>query len=260
MSITRIDEEHDDDKIQIIPLKAPMRVRSPLGYRSSYNLDEKEDQFPSTSNNLNATSNRPATVCLPAPNIKSVPRIVVPQIVEEPPPRKTSLLSFKSLSLSLSLLKSRTRASEGHIESQYLKTIDEPRKSIFKMDIFEKNLKKFMTKSTEPEFQSYSEYTQQMQENIKPARRTIFKPQKIHARRSSMSDIPDANAGHRIIHMDHGNAPSHSITNLKHEHHKKDHKSTKSYDKTAEVLKEVRKRNLETAKRINAPRRISTAY
>lgn len=192
----------------------------------------------------------------------SAPRSVhVAQPVAEEIPRKTSLLSFKSLSLSLSLLKNRGRASEGHIESSNLKTIEESRKSIFKMDIFEKNLKKFMTKSTEPEFQSYSEYTQQMQENTKQSRRmTIFKSQKIYARRSSMSDVPDMNVGHRLVHLEHGNAPSHSITNLKHDHVKKEHKSTKSHDKTAEVLKEVRKRNLETAKRINAPRRISTAY
>ncbi|KAL7018421.1 hypothetical protein ACKWTF_010744 [Chironomus riparius] len=241
-----------------------MRVRSPLGYRSSYNLDDKP-QFSSPSNNLNVTTSKPTTVQLSSANIKSVPRSTPP--IEEPT-RKTSILSFKSLSLSLSMFKgSRARASEGHIESQHLKTIDEPRKSIFKMDIFEKNLKKFISKSTEPEFQSYSEYTQQMQENVKPRRNTIFKSQKIYARRSSMSDIPDmAAAGHRVVHMDHGNAPSHSQTNLKHEQPKKyeyvkyEHKTQKSHDKTAEMLKEVRKRNLETAKRINAPRRISTAY
>lgn len=243
-----------------------MRVRSPLGYRSSYNLDDKP-QLSSPSNNLNVTTSKPTTVQLSSANIKSVQPRSTPPIEE--PTRKTSILSFKSLSLSLSMFKgSRARASEGHIESQHLKTIDEPRKSIFKMDIFEKNLKKFISKSTEPEFQSYSEYTQQMQENVKPRRNTIFKSQKIYARRSSMSDIPDVAAGgHRLVHLDHGNAPSHSQINLKHEHHKKHeyyknehHKPQKSHDKTAEVLKEVRKRNLETAKRINAPRRISTAY
>lgn len=220
----------------------------------------------SISNNLNVTTSKAAPVFLPSANIKSIPSHHRPSLVpaEEPQPRKSSLLSLRSLSLSLMMMRGRGRTSEGHIDPIIgLKPIEESRKSIFKLDIFEKNLKKFMTRSHEPEFQSYSEYTQQQEQaQAKTSRRpALFKSQKVYARRSSMSDVPDVNINQRPLQFHHASGTSHSASNVKHEHHiHKKHKEQKHVDKTAEMLKEVRKRNLETAKRISAPRRISTAY
>jgi hypothetical protein len=287
----KIDEERDDDRIQIIPLTSPMKVRSPLGYRSSYNIDS------SVANNLNVTSKN-APVYLSSANIKTLSHHIhheeapshqhhshhylshprqqqqrlqqlhqqqqqqlqqmqqQTQQQQHEPTRKPSLLSLKTLSLSLRLLRSRGK-SEGTIESTHLNPILETRKSIFGVDLFEKNLKKFVSRTNEADFQLYSEYTQQQQDAQKSSRPMIFKTQKIYARRSSMSDIHDTDVRHNVLQQQ---APSHSVTNVKAEHVVKKDKSHKSVDKTAEMLKEVRKRNLETAKRISAPRRISTAY
>lgn len=205
-------------------------------------------------------------VYLPSANIKTLHRPSVVAPPSEGDRRKSSILSLRSLSLSLRMMRSRGREmSDGFVEP-HLKPIEESRKSIFKMDIFEKNLKKFMTRSNEPDFQSYSEYTQQNQAQNQSSRRlTIFKSQKVYARRSSMSDVPDPSLNQPGMQLQQTTGTSHTQLNVKHEPHHKKHeyyekKVHKSHDKTAEVLKEVRKRNLETAKRINAPRRISTAY
>lgn len=254
LSISKIDEERDDDRMQIIPLTSPMKVRSPLGYRSTYNI---EDENP---NNLSLAS-KAAPLNLSVPNIRTISHPF-------PPPetsyhhdslRKSSLLSLKSLSMSLRLLKNRGRSdSIENVESTALETIEETsRKSIFKMDIFERNLKKFVTKSNEADFQTYSEYHQQNQPKTKP--KSYFKSQKVYARRSSMSDInePNQNPHPKALHQSN---MSTSSSNVRHEVKKHKEEQKKSVDKTAEMLKEVRKRNLETSKRISAPRRISTAY
>lgn len=259
LTITKIEEERDEDKIQIIQLTSPIKVRSPLGYRSSYNLSV-DAPVCSTSNDLNVTTLKTPPVYLPSANIKSAPqpRASNAHLVDASSFRKSSLMSLRSLSLSLRIFKNRGRMSEGYIEPCGLKPIGERehRSSIFKMDIFEKNLKKFVSRSNEPEFQTYSEYTEQHHPPKKTSRVGIFKAQKVFARRSSMSDIPDANINHRPPQLQPASSASHMPSNVKHETHKKD----KKQDKTAEMLKEVRKRNLESAKRNNAPRRISTAY
>lgn len=248
LSITKIDEK-DEDRMQIIPLSSPMKVRSPLGYRSSYE----------THNDLNA-SPKLAPMQLSVSNIKTISQPLPETSSSHENLRKTSLMSLKSLSMSLRLLKNRARGgSLETVEPTMLETIDETsRKSIFKLDLFERNLKKFVTKSNETDFQSYSEYTQQQQQQHKQQRpKTYFKNQKVYARRSSMSDIHEQNPHPKTLQ---NSGMSTSSTNVKHEikKHKDEHK--KSVDKTAEMLKEVRKRNMETAKRISAPRRISTAY
>ena len=256
LSITKIDEERDnDDPVQIISLSSPMKVRSPLGYRTSCNVSAD------TANNLNASS-KIAPVHMSVPNIKT--------ISHHPPPipehsshenlRKTSLLSLKSLSMSLRMLKNRTRSDslENVEPTTTLETIDETsRKSIFQMDLFERNLKKFVSKSNEADFQSFSEYTHQ-QQTAKTKPKTYFKNQKVYARRSSASDIHEPQPHPKTLH--HHSAISTSSTNVKHETKKSKEEHKKSADKTAEMLKEVRKRNMETSKRLSAPRRISTAY
>lgn len=249
LSITKIDEEKDDDRVQIIHLTSPMKVRSPLGYRSTYDVN-----VPSRVAPMNMSVSNIRTISHPLP----------------PPPetshesmRKSSLMSLKSLSMSLRLLKNRGRSnSVENVESTALETIEETSpKSIFhtslKLDLFERNLKKFVSKSNEADFQTYSEYAQ-TQQNAKARPKTYFKNQKVYARRSSMSDINEPNQNPK--NLQHHSAISTSSSNVKHEakKHEKEHK--KSVDKTAEMLKEVRKRNLETSKRICAPRRISTAY
>jgi hypothetical protein len=184
--------------------------------------------------------------------------------------RKTSILSLKSLSLSLRLLKNRARSDSLEMEMGTLETINENRrKSIFQMDIFERNLKRFMTKSNEADFQTYSDYVQQ-QQTMKNQPRLNFKNQKVHARRSSTSDIHESRQMKSM--QNQSNSHSSSQSNIKHHHHdgkrNKDDKSHHGHghekntkDKTAEVLKEVRKRNMETSKRMSAnPRRTSTAY
>jgi hypothetical protein len=257
LSITKIDEE---DQMQIIPLSSPMKVRSPLGFRSCQSLAEnpiKMNVAPKIAPVHHSVSNI-KTLSVPPP---------IPEDTTHDHLRKTSLLSLKSLSMSLRLLRRGTRSdSLEHVESNTLETIEETkRKSIFQMEMFERNLKKFVTKSNEADFQSYSEYQQQQQQHQqqpapKKGQKSFFKNQKIYDRRSSTSDIHEANP--KNIH--HYTGISTSSSNVKHDnkkHHKDEQKAQKEKDKTAEMLKEVRKRNLETSKRISsAPRRISTAY
>lgn len=244
LSITKIEEEERsnfDEKIKIIPLSSPMKVRSPLGFRSSYNLNSEGH----SSNVLNVISKIPQSVNNTRPIQTSSNKEVQTIATSHENLRKPSILSLRSLSLSLRLLMPTRghRESEEHIEP--LKTIEETKMATFK----------------DSEFHSYSKHSQQPS---KSRRFTIFKNQKIYDRRSSMSDIPDDsnNANQRNLQSQH--ASSSSTTNVKHEHYSKkhvEHKHQKSLDKTAETLKEVRRRNLETAKRLqSAPRRISTAY
>lgn len=255
LSITKIDEEKDDDKMEIIPLSSPMKVRSPSGTYRNPSVH--------SANDLNVSS-KIAPVHLSVANIKTISQPLPPPETSSPHDsfRKSSLLSLKSLSMSLRLLKNRTRSdSLENVESTTLETIDETSRktSIFKLDLFERNLKKFVTKSNEADFQSYSEYQQNHQpQQSKSKPKLYFKNQKVYDRRSSMSDIHENNQNPKTLH--HQGHISTSSSNVKHEakKHKDEHK--KQVDKTAEMLKEVRKRNMETAKRISAPRRISTAY
>lgn len=258
LSITKIDEERDDDKVEIIPLSSPMKVRSPSGtYRPSHSV-------PAQSANDLSVSSKIAPVHLSVANIRTISQPLPPPESSSPRDafRKSSLLSLKSLSMSLRMIKNRARSgSLENVESTTLETIDETSRktSILKLDLFERNLKKFVTKSNEADFQSYSEYQQQQQQQqAKPKPKSYFKNQKVYDRRSSMSDIHEGNQNPRTLH--HHTNISTSSSNVKHEtkKHKDEHK--KQIDKTAEMLKEVRKRNMETAKRISAPRRISTAY
>lgn len=258
LSITKIEEEQErnNEKVQIIPLSSPMKVRSPLGYRSSYNLSSETQ--PSNILNLvsskiplplsNQTATRPDSTIQTSSN-KEVQTIATSQENL----RKPSILSLRSLSLSLRLLMPTRvhRESEEHIEP--LKTIEETKMATFK----------------DSEFHSYSKHSQltqqqQQQQPSKSRRFTIFKNQKIYDRRSSMSDIPDDSNNVNQRNLQSQRASSSSTSNVKHEHYSKkhvEHKHQKSQDKTAETLKEVRRRNLETAKRLqSAPRRISTAY
>lgn len=261
LSITKIVEENDEDRVQIIPLTSPMRVRSPLNYRSPYNIDSENP------NNLNVLS-RETPVDLSVANIKTISNPFPPS---EPSTssslhdvsKRSSLLSLKSLSTSLRLLKNRGKSLTESVENfdsvATLETIDETdrRKSIFRMDMIERNLKKFVSKSNEADFQTYSDYQQSQSSQVKPKPRTFFKNQKVHDRRSSMSDINDPNQIQNSKLSHNQSSVSTSSTNVKHEPKKKE-KAEK--DKVAEVLKEVRKRNMESAKRFSAPRRISTAY
>lgn len=254
LSISKIDEEHDDDRVQIIPLTSPMKVRSPLGYRSTYSIAEENP------NNFSASS-KAAPLNLSVPNIKTISHLLpLPETSHHHETiKKPSIMSLKSLSMSLRLLKNRGRSgSVENMESTALETIEETsRKSIFKLDIFERNLKKFVLRSNEADFQTFSDYHQQNQP--KPKTKYYFKSQKVYDRRSSMSDInePNQNPNPKALHQSH---VSTSSTNIRHETKKYKEEHKKSVDKTAEMLKEVRKRNMETAKRISAPRRISTAY
>lgn len=231
-----------DEKVKIISLSAPMKVRSPLGFRSSYNLDEAEKYEPNkvSSNQLSVSSKIPV-------KITSSNKEVQTMATSQENLRKPSILSLRSLSMSLRMIMPlrALRGSEEHMES--LKTIDETKMATFRDD---------------SEFQKYSQH--QPPENKKSRKFTIFKNQKIYDRRSSMSDIPDPNdpknhpQQHRNLQAQHASG---SATNIKHEHIKHKEVKKKEIDKTAETLKEVRRRNLETAKRLqSAPRRISTAY
>lgn len=265
LAFSKIDEELDDDPVKIIPLSSPMRVRSPSqnnahGSSLYFNIPSE------SSNNLNM-SQKVSQVHLSVPNIN-------PSSTKDSNEnlRKTSILSLKSLSLSLRLLKNRARSDSLDMEMGTLETINENRrKSIFQMDIFERNLKRFMSKSNEADFQTYSDYVQQ-QQTIKNQPRINFKNQKVHARRSSTSDIHESRQEQVRSIKNQPNSHSSSQSNIKHHHDGKRSKDDKSYhhghaheknkqDKTAEVLKEVRKRNMETSKRMSAnPRRTSTAY
>lgn len=220
-----------------------MKVRSPLGYRSSYNLSV-ENQIPETPT-------------ISTPNVKPKPHPPVTRQVHVVPPekekhqvshsnenlRKPSILSLRSLSLSLRMIMPiKFQRDDDHSE---LKTIDE-------------------TKTlNETEFQKFPPHAYGISKSRKF---TIFKNQKIYARRSSMSDIPDdpTSCSQKNLHMQNASGPSGSTSNIKHDHHhhhqkKQEHKNQKSHDKDA--LKEVRRRNIESAKRLQtAPRRISTAY
>lgn len=243
--------------MEIIPLTSPMKVRSPLGYRSTYNIEEENP------NNRSFTS-KASTTNLPVSNIKTISR-PLPPLPESPLEnlrRGSTILSLKSLSMSLRLLKNRGRSDSTEnvgMGATTLETIDEKRTSM--LNIFEKNLKKFVSKSNEADFQTYSEYTQS-QQGTRSRPKTYFKNQKVYDRRSSMSDIHDPNIVPQPKTLNRSQIST-SSTNVKHEEkkkHKEEHKSQKTADKTAEMLKEVRKRNMETSKRLNAPRRISTAY
>lgn len=256
LSITQCNDS--DDFVQIIKLTSPMRVRSPLGYKSSFNLEEIPQNLSASSKTLN--------VDLPsAANIKTISN-PFPHL--EPPQesfRKSSLLNLKSLSMSLRMLKNRGRSdsTETVDHAPTLETINETsRSSIFKMDLFEKNLKKFVSKSNEADFQTYSEYQNNQKEAAKNKPK-YFKNQKVYARRSSMSDVNDPNkAQHPKLAQQQAGMNSSSSSNVKHDKHeaaKKKEETKKQADKMAEMLKEVRKRNMETSKRIQAPRRISTA-
>lgn len=251
LSISKIDEERDDDRVQIIPLTSPMKVRSPLGYRSTYNIEEENPSAASRASPLNLSVPNIKTICHPLPPPETS--------YQHETIRKPSLLSLKSLSMSIRMLKNRGRSgSMENVESTALETIEESsQKSIFKLDIFERNLKKFVSKSNEADFQTYSDYHQQHQPKSKP--KSHFKNQKVYARRSSMSDINEPNQNPHPKVLQQSNIST-SSTNVKHETKKYKEEHKKSVDKTAEMLKEVRKRNMETSKRISAPRRISTAY
>lgn len=221
-----------------------MRVRSPLGFRSSYNLNgEGNVTSPITVNQLNVVSKIPQPVISQK---TSSNKEVQTMATSQENLRKPSIMSLRSLSLSLRMIMPTRvlRGSEEHIGP--LKTIEETKMATFK----------------DAEFQSYSSKQQQ------PSKRrfTIFKNQKIYDRRSSMSDIPDDSNNHpnqQNIQAQHASTSASNVKHDRHEHHSKKHveHKQKSSDKTAEALKEVRRRNLETAKRIQtAPRRISTAY
>lgn len=295
-SITKINEENDDDRLQIIALTSPMKVRSPIGYRSSYNMDDNPSPM-SAASQLNAASQF-STLSKNAPFYQSLSNI---KTISQPPPppeasssgspkasgspktsgspkasgspklldalRKPSLLSLKSLTMSMRLLKNRGRAdSFDGMESTTLETIDETEQrdrqhktqtSIFKMDLFEKNLKKFVTRSNEAEFQSYSDYTEQQETSKESKSNYFFKNQKVHARRSSMSDASSQLPQPKVLSHHHAGLST-SSTNVKHETKKQKDERKKQADKTAELLREIRKRNMETSKRIQAPRRIST--
>lgn len=254
ISMTKIDD--DDDRVEIIPLTSPMKVRSPLGYRSTYNIDTENP------NNLNVSSQTESAHLSPA-RIKTISHPLPPPETSHENLRKPSILSLKSLSMSLRLLKGRGRSDslDGMELPTTLETIEETtqRSSIFKLDLFEKNLKKFVTKSNEAEFQTYSEYQQQQQNNKKQPK-TYFKNQKVYDRRSSMSDIndPNKNPHPKLLNQNRAGIST-SSSNVKQETKKTKEENKKQADRTAEMLKEVRKRNMETSKRIQAPRRISTA-
>lgn len=258
LSITNVDEKksNSDDHMEIIKLTSPMRVRSPLGYKSSFNLEDKPQLSASTK-----------TLNVEMPSAANIKTISNPFPHLEPPHdsfRKSSLLSLKSLSMSLRMLKNRTRSEsiETVDHSSNLETIDETsRSSIFKMDIFEKNLKKFVSKSNEAEFQTYSDYMKNQKDASKNKPKSHFKNQKVYSRRSSMSDINESSKiPHPKLAQQQAGMSSGSSTSMKHEAARKKEEHKKQVDKTAEMLKEVRKRNMETSKRISAPRRISTAY
>lgn len=249
LSITKIDEERstNDEKVKIIPLTSPMKVRSPLGFRSSYNLDAEGNSSNVGSPNVLSVTKIPHPINNKRPiHTTSLNKEVQTMATSQENLRKPSILSLRSLSFSLRMIMPTRalRGSEEHIEP--LKTIEETKMSTFK----------------DSEFQSYSKYSQQNQQSSKSRRFTIFKNQKIYDRRSSMSDIDDANTCHqRNLQSQHASGTSSSASNVKHDHHPKKHEHKHKLDKTAETLKEVRRRNFETAKRIQAaPRRISTAY
>lgn len=247
LSISKIDEEKVDEKVQIIRLTSPMKVRSPLGYRSSYNLSV-ENQIPSTpANTLNVTNQKPH------PPVTRQVHVAPPQkeaiSASQDNLRKSSILSLRSLSLSLRMLMPiKFQKEEEHSE---LGTIDESKTY------------------NDTEFQKFPPHAHGV---TKSRKFTIFKNQKIYDRRSSMSDIPDdptSNQQQRNLQIQNASGPSSSTTNVKQDHHHhhphhhykkhEHHKNQKSQDK--DTLKEVRRRNIESAKRMQtAPRRISTAY
>lgn len=220
-----------------------MKVRSPLGYRSSYNLSMENQAPNSKSSNTLSIAPRPhAPVTREVHHAPSHNKESQTMGTSQENLRKPSILSLRSLSLSLRMIMPlRGFREEEHSE---LKTIEESKMAHFK----------------DSEFHSYSQQPQQ-----KSRKFTIFKNQKIYDRRSSMSDIPDdPNASQqRSLHLQNSAGASHSSTNVKHEHHAKkhDHHKPQKSNQDKDALKEVRRRNFETAKRIQtAPRRISTAY
>lgn len=269
IAFSKISEEVEEDPVQIIPLSSPMRVRSP-----SQNNARGSTMYSSlpchSSNDLNL-SQKVSQMHLSVPNINPSSSKGSNENL-----RKPSILSLKSLSMSLRLLRNRTRSESLDMEMGTLETINEVQrgKSIFQLDVFERNLKRFMVKSNEEDFQTYSDYMQQTQSQKNQTPKMHFKNQKVHARRSSTSDIHESKQLRSM--QNQLNAHSSSQSNVKqshegkrvgwgekssHSHHGHGHEKQTKQDKTAEVLKEVRKRNMEASKRMSAnPRRTSTAY
>lgn len=257
------EEEFDDDPVQIISLSSPMRVRSPS--QNNARGSTMYSSIPTQSSNDLNLSQKMSQVHLSVPNINPSSSSMKGSNENL---RKPSMLSLKSLSMSLKLLRNRTQSDSLDMEMGTLETINETqqRKSIFQMDIFERNLRRFTVKSNEDDFQTYSDYMQQQQSSSKSSiPKMHFKNQKVHARRSSTSDIHESKQMKSM--QNQSNAHSSSQSNVKHSHevkrggsHGHAHEKNKQ-DKTAEVLKEVRKRNMETSRRMSAvPRRTSTAY
>lgn len=241
LSISKIEEEKGtDEKVQIIRLTSPMKVRSPLGFRSSYNLSMENQSSDKSSNTLSVAPRPHPPVTRDHHVATSHHKESQTMTTSQENLRKPSMMSLRSLSLSLRMLMPiKLHREEDHSE---LKTIEESKMANFK----------------ESEFQSYSKYSHG---TTKSRKFTIFKNQKIYDRRSSMSDIPDDNnSNHQRSNLQ--NAPSSSASNVKHDHHPKKHEQkTQKSNADKDTLKEVRRRNFEAAKRIQtAPRRISTAY
>lgn len=267
LSITKIDEEVDDGKIMYIPLSSPpksttikdqnnARIDSNISayFNNSFKNANSARQFESNDLNISTRSMHPldqSTANIMAENGKS-PQHSADYTDNVSSGRKHSnIISLKSLSLSLRMLKGRHKCSAENLEYEHG---DDRKKSLLKGDIFEMNLKKVSTShKSEGEFQTYAEYTEQNQHQQLAQRRkshAVFKNQKIYARRSSMSDIASSS-----------------------EYNKKDGKDSKdgkekdgkdkTKPKTTELLKKARERNTSenTIKRGGNPnRRISTAY
>lgn len=258
------EEEVDDDPVQIISLSSPMRVRSPSQNNARGSTMYTSVSTTQSSNDLNL-SQRISQVHLSVPNINPSSSSMKGSSENL---RKPSILSLKSLSMSLRMLRNRTHSDSLDMEMGTLETINEnnqQRKSIFQTDIFERNLRRFMVRSNEDDFQTYSDYMTNQQSVTKSSiPKMHFKNQKVHARRSSTSDIHESKQLRSMPNQ--LNAHSSSQSNVKHSHHEgkkgsHGHGHEKKQDKTAEVLKEVRKRNMETSKRMSAAaRRTSTAY
>ena len=135
-------------------------------------------------------------------------------------------------------------------------------------DIFEKNLRKFVARSNEDDFQTYSDFTQQPQPPPRVRQRTYFKNQRIYARRSSMSDLGEnqQQQQQKTLQQSVTNHTSNSTVNVNKplvtKHHHKPVEPPKQKPSTTELLKKARERNsTESAvKRAAVPRRTSTAY
>ena len=262
LAITKIEEEvDDDDKIQIIQLSSPPKVRT------LYSIANDKPNYIDYGNNTDLhVASKVTPLHLSASNIKTISQ---PGPSSSEPTRKNSnILSLKSLSLSLRLLKrgkqgNSSDTSDGGEETSH-------RKSIFSMaDIFEKNLKKFVARSNEDDFQTYSDFTQQPQPPPKVRQRTYFKNQRIYSRRSSMSDLGEnqPQQQQKTLQQSVTSHTSNSTVNVSKQqvvtkHHYKPVEPPKQKPSTTELLKKARERNsTESAvKRAAVPRRTSTAY